>query len=190
MLITDGTGGGAKAKVTKNNQLSVTTASAIHQASLRGDAYAWNAVGADIATTDNMICIANYSDTRLLVITHAWCRGDIAGQIDFKLSDVTGLTLAADAQGAAITAVNLNRSSPNKPDALAYSDETQSPAATVFFTYYQHLCINAEGATSPTFYIDFQDSIILGKNDAFGMDTILEVAAVFEATAWGYYIDA
>jgi hypothetical protein len=186
MIIEDGAGSGNKAKVNKNNQLQVVTASAIHQASLRGDAYAWNAVSANIDTTDCMICIANYSDSRLLVISHAWMRGDIAGQLDIKLSDVTGLTLA----GTAITAVNLNRSSPNKPDALAYSDETQSAATTLIMTMYQHLAVNAQTTTGPMMHVDFKDAIILGKNDAFGIDTILEPAAGFEATVFGYYIDA
>jgi hypothetical protein len=176
---------GNKVEVNKHNQLSVVTTSAIHQASMRGDAYSWNAVSANIDTTDCMICVANYSDTRLLVIHCAYCQGDIAGQLDFKLPDVTGLTLA----GTAIVAVNLNRSSINKPDALAYSDETQSAATPIFYTHYQHLCVNAQGTTSPITRIDFEDSIILGKNDAFGIDTILEPAAGFEATVIGYYID-
>lgn len=184
LLVTDAASG-RKAAVNKANQLQVVTASAIHQASLRGDAYAWNAVSANIATTDCMICIANYSDTRLLVISFAWVRGDIAGQMDVKLVDVTGLTLA----GTAITAVNLNRSSPNKPDALAYSNETQSGATPLIMTIYQHLGVNAQTTTSPMIYVDFKDAIALGRNDAFGIDTILEPAAGFEATVFGYYID-
>lgn len=177
---------GDKAGVNKESQLQVVTASAIHQASLRGDAYAWNAVSANLATTDCLICVANYSDTRLLVISFAWVRGDIAGQMDIKLGDVTGLTLA----GTAITAVNLNRSSPNKPDALAYSAETQSAAATLILTLYQHLAVNAQTTTGPMLHVDFKDAIVLGRNDCFGIDTILEPAAGFEATVFGYYIDA
>lgn len=189
----DGTGSGILAKVNSNNQLStrIVTVTPLHDASLRGDAYAWNAVSDNIGTTDCMLLVANTStNDRLLVIDHCYVRGDISGQIDFKLTDVTGLTLASDAEGAAITGVNLNRTSTNIAEASAWSDETQSAATTVFFTYFQYVCINADSTTTPMTRIDFGGSIILPQNWAFGMDTILEPAAGFEATAIGYFIDA
>lgn len=184
----DGTGSGTLAKVNSSNQLStrIVTVTPLHDASLRRDAYSWNAVSANIDTTDCMLLVANISTSKLLVIDHCYVRGDIAGQIDFKLTDVTGLTLA----GTAVTGVSLNRDKPGIADASAFADETQSAATTVFFTYYQHLSVNAQGTTSPMTRIDFGSSIILPQNWAFGMDTILEPAAGFEATAIGYYIDA
>ena len=187
IAIEDGTGAGYKAKVNSYNQLHTRSVlvSALHDASLRGDAYAWNAISANIDTTDCMLLVSNTSGDRYLVIDHAYVRGDIAGQIDFKVCECAGLTLA----GTAVTGVNLNRTSNNIAEASAFADETQSPAATVFFTYYQHLCVNAQTTTSPFTRIDFEGSIILGEDKGFGIDTILEPAAGFEATAIGYFID-
>ena len=185
VTIHDGTGNGYAAKVTSDNQLVVTTASAIHQASLLGNAYAWNAVSANIDTTDCMLLVSNTSSTQYLVIHQAYMRGDIAGQIDIKLAECTGLTLA----GTAVTGVNLNSAAGKTAPASAFADETASPATTIIMTYYQHLAVNAQGTTSPQCCIDFNDSIILGEDDGFGIDTILEPAAGFEATVIGYYID-
>lgn len=157
----------------------------LHEASLKGNAFAWNAISANIDTTDCMILVSNTSDSQNLVIDHCYVQGDIAGQMDFKLCDTTGLTLA----GTAITGVNLNRTSGKVASASAWADETASPATTIFFTFYQHLNVNAQATTSPMTRIDFESAIILGKNQAFGIDTILEPAAGFEATVIGYYID-
>jgi hypothetical protein len=184
--IIDGTGGGYQAAVNYRNQLKVSTGSAIHEASLLGNAYAWNAVSANIDTTDCMILVSNTSSSQLLVISFAYCQGDIAGQMDFKLCSAQGLTLA----GTAILGVNLNRAKRKAAPALAFADETASPAAAVFYTHYQHLNVQAQGTTAPICRIDFDDAVILGQNDCFGIDTILEPAAGFEATVFGYYIDA
>ena len=186
VYINDGTGQGYGAKVNSTNQLIVTTASAIHQASLLGDAFAWNAVSANIDTTDCCLLVCNKSSTRYLVISYADVQGDIAGQIDFKLAECSGLTLA----GTAVTGVCLNRALNKTAPASAFADETASPAATVFYTHYQHLCVNAQGTTAPIVRIPFNDAIILGLDDAIGIDTILEPAAGFEASIVGYFIDA
>lgn len=186
--IKDGTGNGYEAKVNSSNQLHTRSVliTPLHDAALRGDAFSWNAVSANIDTTDCMLLVTNDSSTRLLVIDHAYVRGDIAGQIDFKLADMSGLTPT----GTAVVGVNLNRISNSIADATAIADETQSAATTVFYTFYQHLKVNAAGTTSPMERIDFEGSIILGEDDAIGIDTILEPAAGFEATIIGYYIDA
>lgn len=175
---------GNTAQVDKNNRLLVDAPTGIAQASRLGDAYAWNAVSANIDTTDNMILVANTSSSRLLVISYCVFEGDIVGQMDFKLAEVAGLTLA----GTGITGVNLNRALNKTAPALAFADETASPAATIFMTWAQTLPYAAVAGIMNT--VDFKDAIILGENDAFGIDTILEPAAGFEATVFGYYIDA
>lgn len=184
----DGTGGGYRAKVNSSNQLHIRSVliTALHDASLRGDAYAWNAISTNLATTDCLLLVANTSSDRLLVIDHAYVRGDIAGQIDFKIANQTGVTLA----GTTVTGVNLNAGSTNIADATAFANESASAATTIFFTYYQHLGVNIQTTTSPTARIDFDGAVILGENDAIGMDTILEPAAGFEATFIGYFIDS
>ena len=158
----------------------------IHRASLLGDAYAWPAVSADIDATDCMILVANTSSSRLLVISHCWARGDIAGNMNLKICSVAGLTLA----GTAITGVNLNPSAGGIAPASAWGDETASPATSIIHVVYQGLGVNAQGTTSVPVLVDLKDSVILGENYAFGIDTILEPAAGYEATVFGYYIDA
>ena len=185
--IKDGTGNGFTAKVNSDNQLAVRTVivSALHNASLKGDAYAFNAVSANLATTDNLLLVNNDSSTRWLVIDHCYIVGDIAGQIDFKLLNTAALTL----DGTAVVGVNLNRGSNNIADATAKSNDTSTGTATIFYTFYQHLAIHTQGTTAAMKRVDFEGAIILGEDDAFGIDTILEPAAGFEATAIGYFLD-
>ncbi len=187
--IKDGTGNGFLAKVNSAKQLHTRSVqiSALHDAALRGDAFAWNGVSAAIATTDCIILVANTSSSRLLVIDHAYIRGDIASQIKVKLSDVTGLTLA----GTAVTGVNLNRTSAKIADASAWVDETASAATTIILTHYQHLAVNGQVTTSPMARLDFAGSIVLGEDAAFGMDLVIAAGlGAFEATVVGYFIDA
>lgn len=174
------------ADVNDDGHLKVYAPTNIHAASLKGDAYIWNAVSANIDTTDCMILVANTSPTRDLVIHSCIFRGDTAGQLDFKLCSTVGLTLA----GTAITGINLNSGSSKAAPASAWADETASPATDIIFTWYQHLCVNAQTTTSPTTVMNFDDAIIVGYQRAFGIDTILEPAAGFEASVIGYYIDA
>lgn len=175
---------GNQADVNANQHLKVSAPTGIKEASLLGDAYAWNAVSANIDTTDCMILVANTSPTRLLVISYCFFEGDIVGAMDFKLADVTGLTLA----GTAIVGVNLNTSSNKSAPASAWGDETASPATTIFYTHGQTLPY--AGVVGIMNHIDFHDAIIVGYNSAFGIDTILEPAAGYEATVVGYFIDA
>lgn len=184
MLIEDGLGSGRTAVIDNQNNLVVTTGTALNAATLRGDAYAWNQISADINATDCAILIVNQSSTRLLVISYCYVQNDTVGQMDFKLVDLTGVTLG----GTAITAVNLNRNSAKKPDAVAYHDETGSAATPIFFTYYQHYQLNGQATTAPATTIDFKDAIILGFNDGFGVDIITENTGQ-ELTVVGYFID-
>lgn len=182
--IKDGTGSGQTAAIDGNNNLVVTTASALNAATLRGDAYAWNQISADINTTDCALLIMNQSDTRLLVISYCYFWNDTVGQTDFKLVDCTGATIT----GTAVAAVNLNRASPKKPDAVAYHDETGSGTGNLILTWYQHYETNGEATTAPGIFIDFKDAIILGKNDGFGFDLITENTGQ-EVSVVGYFID-
>ncbi|MHC4464667.1 MAG: hypothetical protein ACYS30_25040 [Planctomycetota bacterium] len=175
---------GRQADVTVNKELKTCNPTGIHRASVLGDAYSWNAISANIDTTDCMILVCNKSSSRLLVISYCMFEGDIVGQMDFKLAECSGLTLA----GTAITGVCLNRALNKTAPASAFADETASPAATVFYTHAQSLPYAGVAGIMNT--VDFHDSIILGLDDAFGIDTILEPAAGFEATVFGYYIDA
>ncbi len=175
---------GKTVETTNANEMKVYSPLGMHRASLLGDAYAWTAVSANIDTTDCMILVANTSTSRLLVISHCIFQGDIVGTMTFKVSDVTGLTLA----GTAIVGVNLNTSSARAAPASAWGDESASPAETVIYTHSQSLPY--AGVVGIMNRHNFDDSIIVGYNGAFGIDTILEPAAGYQATVFGYFIDA
>ena len=172
------------ADVTNNEELKVYNPSSIHKASLLGDAYAWTAVSANLATTDCLILVANTAVDRLLIINKVIFEGDIVGTMTLKISDVTGLTLA----GTAITGVNLRSDSAKSAPATSFSAETASPATRVIMTWGQTLPY--AGVIGIMNEINTDDAIIIGYNGAFGIDTILEPAAGFEATVFGYFIDA
>lgn len=175
---------GKTAETTDANELKVYNPTGMHRASLQGDAFAWTAVSANLATTDCLILVANTSTTRLLVISYCIFQGDIVGTMTFKLGDVTGLTLA----GTAIVGINLNTTSNKAAPVSAWSAETASAATDVIYTHSQSLPY--AGVVGIMNRHDFGDAIIVGYNGAFGIDTILEPAAGFQATVFGYFIDA
>ncbi len=177
--------GGDAAGVNSQNEMKVYNPSSIHKAALLGDAYAWPAVSANLAATDCLMLVANTAVDRLLVINRILFQGDIVGNMTLKISDVTGLTLAGT---AAIVGVNLNSSSGKSAPATAFSGETQSAATSIILAWAQSLPYAGVAGIMNEFRTD--DAIVIGYNGAFGIDTILEPAAKFEATVFGYFIDA
>lgn len=169
-----------------SDSVKVYAPSGIHAASLKGNAYIWNAVSADHGATDNSILVANISSDQNLVIHSVIFQADVAGQLDFKMCSVTGLTLA----GTAIVGINLNSASGKKAPASAFGDETQSAATDILWTWYPHLHTVGEATTGGMVVIPLNDSIIVGYDKAFGFDTILESEAGYEASVIGYFIDA
>jgi hypothetical protein len=180
LLIEDGHGSGSKMAVTKG-AASVTTMSAIAKATLRGDAYAWNSVSADINTTDILISVRNLSQDRLLVVNRIYAWVDVPAQLTIHITT----SATAYATGTAVVGVNLNTSSAKVADAGAYTDDDGVSQGSIIAT------LHTNEATADIFPIDFptNDCIILGTNGIISVDCIGELAA-FEATIIGYYIDA
>ncbi len=176
------------AEVNASNQLSTRSVgvSAIHEATLLGNAYSWHAETADLAATETALFLANESKTMLLVITGAYIRCDLATQIDFHFPDYP-----ATPAGTAVTGVNLNRGSTNVAAATAFADETgQASQGAIFITGYHHVATTGETTTSVPVYYDFEDMVILGEHDIVAVDVVENTAAAFECTFIGYYIDA
>lgn len=182
MLIQDGTGSGAKAAVNKNNQLSVVTTSAFHQAALRGDAYAWNSITGDIGATDVFLSVRNLSSDRLLVINRVNLWVDVPTAIDICIK--TSAT-AFGAAGTAVVGVNLNTSSAKVADGEGYTDDDDVAQGSIICT------LHTNEATADIFPIDFptNDSIVLGTNGLISVECVADSAA-YECTVFGYYIDA
>jgi len=158
--------------------------SAIAEASLLGDAYAWTAVNADIDAGDTALLVANTSDSRNLVISRAYLWTDTACQIKVHLPAV--VTWA----GTALVGKNLNTAFGDAAAAIAKADESANVfvAANTIETVYSPVAVNAQVTTAFAAPIDFHDAVILGTNGAIAVDLITEVGA-FEVTIVGYYVD-
>lgn len=183
IYVYDGTGDGNAAKVNSSHQLltRATQISAIHEAALRGDAYSWTAVTADINAGDTALCVVNQSKTKNLVISYMYAYGDVPTQI--KVHVPAACTWA----GTAVVGVNLNREYASiLAEAVAYADET----GTTFAAANTIITLITNELTSDQFGIshDFKDSVILGYDDAIAADLIAETAA-FECTFVGYFVD-
>ena len=183
--IIDGAGSGYSARVNSDNQLATRSVlvSAIHDACLRGDAYAWNAVSADIDATDCMLMVRNNSATRWLVINRIYVWVDVATAIDIHIS-TNATAFSAGGAGAAVVGVNLNLTSAKIADAGGYTDDAGVTQGTIITTLHTN-----ETATD-VHAIDFptNDDIVLGTNGCIGVDDITEPEA-FECTILGYFID-
>jgi len=176
------------AEVNKYNQLSCRCVgvSAIHEATINGDAYAWNALSSDLDATDCALMVRNLSQSRLLVINRIYVWADIPTAIEVALTQ-SATAYSAGGVGAAVTGVNLNTSSNKVADAGAYSDDASVAQGTVICTFENN------ETTGDEFGIDYStdDKIILGTNGCIGVDITAEIgAAGFECTIIGYFIDA
>lgn len=180
MLIEDGKGTGSKLAVI-DNQADVLTTSAIHQAALRGDAFAWNAITSNIDTTDTALMVRNLSQDRLLVINRIYVYSDIATAVDIHLQ-----TSATAMTGTVCTGVNLNTSSDKVADGEGQSDDDDVTQGTIILTLHSNELTTDQNA------IDYvtNDEIILGTNGAIGVDIVAEIVAGYECSIIGYFIDA
>jgi len=180
MLIEDGKGTGSKLAVI-DSQADVLTTSAIHQAAIRGDAFAWNSVSENLAAGDTALCVRNLSQDRLLVINRIYVYSDIATAIDVHIQ-----TSSATFGGTAVVGVNLNTSSAEVADANAATNDDTVTIGTIIFT------LHTNEDTADQFSVDYvtNDEIILGTNGCIGVDILAEIVAGHECSIIGYYIDA
>ncbi len=174
------------AEVNADYQLSCkgVAVSALHEATLKGDAYSWNAISADLIAADTAMLIGNESKTQLLVIHSCYIACDLATFVDFHL------THPGTWAGTAITAVNLNRGSNKLAAATAYADETGASQGDIILTGAIMVHFNGQESTCEPVTYNFEDSIILAEHDCFGVDVVGNTAARFECTIIGYFIDA
>lgn len=182
MIIQDGTGGGYSAKVTQDMRLltHAVSISPIQEASLKGDAFSWNAINANIDTGDTALLVRNDSTTQYLVIDRIYVWTDVSSDIDIHLTDGAAFTPT----GTAVTGVCLNRSKPKTAQATAKADETANTQGNIILT------LQCNETATDIFAIDYdlKGALILDQNDCVAVDIVDEPGA-FECTIWGYYID-
>jgi len=186
--IKDGSGESYLAGVNVRNQLLTRSVAItpIAEASLRGDAFSWTAVSADVDATDVALVLTNKSDTRWLVISSAYVRVDVETQVKFHLPAAFTPT-----PGTVVVGVNLNTNFANTALAEAYCDDdgVAFVAANTILTLYLPNAVNAQVTTSIGQHVDFQDAVILGYNESIAADIVTEPGAL-ECTFVGYFIDS
>ena len=178
MRINGDTGNNAGVSDALQLQTRAVSVSAIHEASLSGEAFSWNAVSADIATTETALLVRNDSSSKKLVIEKLYVYSDVATAIDVHLVTAT-FTIA----GTAVVGVCLNKSGATVADATAKTDETGNTQGDIIVTLHTpELTTSAESVG-----YDFNGSVILGQNQAIGVDIVADSAA-FECTLVGYFL--
>ena len=172
---------GNMAEVNSDQQLKTyaVNVSAIHAASLKGKAFAWNAINANIDAGDTALCVRNDSATEYLVIEKLYAYSDVASDIDVHL-----ITATFTAAGTAVTGVCLNPAKATVASATAKADETGNTQGSIIVT----LRNNEVGSDQFSIDYDFKGAVILGQNQAIGVDLVVESGA-FECTIIGYFIE-
>lgn len=180
MIINDGAGSGRSVKVNEDNQLAVAgvVLTPLANATIKGNAYSWTAVSADIDAGDTGLLVCNNSLDKKLHITKVYAWADVATQ--FKIHCPAYATIT----GTAVVGNNLNRSSKNIAEASAFADETAS--AFVAGNTVATLRNNEVGTDQFGVEIDFEGALVLGYHDSVAVDLIAESGA-FEATIFGYF---
>jgi len=179
MQLTGTTGTIADVNDSKQLKTRAATVSAIHEASLNGQAFAWNAVSADVAALATALAVRNDSSTKYLVIDKLYVYSDVATAVDVHL-----VTATYTSAGTAVTGVCLNKAKATVASATAHANETGNTQGDIILTLHTpELTTSAEAVG-----YDFKGSVILGQNQAIGVDLVADSAA-FECTIIGYYID-
>ena len=110
---------GQGAGVNRKGQLAVESGG-ILAATLRGDAWSWISLIADIDTGDTALFVKNLSEVPL-ILTQAFFEGsNVIAQYDIKLGNAT----TAPAGGSVVAGVNLSPGFLGEPAVNARTDET------------------------------------------------------------------
>ena len=177
----DGTGDNYYAQVNSDNQLVTRSVmvSALHDASLRGDAYSWAAATSNIDATDTAMLVVNQSYTRDLVIEKVYIWVDVPTDIDIHLP-----AAATWAGGTVVVGTNLNRNSTKTANAICRADETGNSQANLIAT----LHTNETTGDIHGLEWDLKGSVILGYDNAIAVDVVEEPAA-YTCNIVGYFRD-
>lgn len=181
--IEDGTGSGSQVLVDDEHRLHTVAACSPNISVVsdqHGESYTWTATSVDLAAGATALWLSNESTTRKLYITKIYVWADVPTQFAIHVP-----AYVAPA-GTLVTGVNLNRTSGNAADALAYANETNNvyAAANVI------TMLRNNEATADEFgqWVDFEGALILGYHDPLAIDLIADTAA-FECHIRGFFHD-
>lgn len=177
---------GTIAEVNSSHQIETKAVevSPMRAATERGDAFSWTSVTGNLAANATGLLVANLSKTRLLVIQSLYVYSDVP-----TLLKVHVPVAATWAGGTEVVGVNLNRELASVlPDAVAYRDEggsTFAAANTVLTIATNEFATDQFGVMIENLH---DGAIILGYDDAIGVDVVADGAA-YEMTISGYFRD-
>ena len=139
-----------------------------------GDAYIWHSLDAGAAAGEFIIYIQNTSPTKKLIIKAATISPGV--DMSFIFSTMTGV-----AAGTPISGFNLNLDSGNVAPDNSFGDAavTTATAVTTFHTE-QVLALT-------TANIDFHDALILGQNDAIGIEGDVNAGGTLAVSIIGHF---
>lgn len=185
VTLENGTGSAIGAKVNASNQLETYAVgvSAMHDATLAGDAYSWTAVTANLGAGGTALCVVNRSSDRKLIIRDVYTYSDVPSL--HKIHCPVPATWA----GTATVGVNLNREKAGiLADAVAYGNESGNAlvAGQVILTLASNELTTDQYGILVSPLLD--GSLILEYDDAIAVDVVADSAA-FTCTISGYFID-
>ena len=139
-----------------------------------GRAFSWTST-IDAQTGEETAYLQNTSPTRILVIDKIIFSGLLAG------IHAVGIQTSGTAAGTVMTGRNLNLGNTNTAEATAFGNAlvTGSVAGDIIGYAYH-------GATSTT-ELDYNDSLILGQDDAIFLTVIVAVDGLVYQTIEGHY---
>ena len=177
MKISDGKGGGTLAEVRKHRlQVDAASESALERHSRDGNSYSWTNVTYNMTAADTIIAIRNTSATKNLHIEKVFMSSDT---VQVAAHHVTQGSAAL--AGTLITGTNLNFGSGNVAEADARGDETTNSSQGI-------VILQTELQAAKMEEVDWEGALILGTNDAYGIDFPTDAAIVY-ITVWGYFED-
>jgi len=174
--IRDGQGKGYLAGVDSENRLKnyCTMETEIsHESETNKRAYTWSH-SYNSGAGDTILWLKNTSTTKNLIIEKIVLSSDTTTHFIVHFPSET-----ATPAGTAVTGVNLNRSSNNTADAVAYGDETGNTQGDVMA---QGIILNNTPAIMP-----IDGSIVLGVGDEVAVDFDSATTALGMVTIRGYY---
>jgi hypothetical protein len=176
VVITGGDGKGIDLHVTEEHQAKVVAEvhpEISHHSRVSENAYSWTNATYNYTAADTILAVKNTSATKNLYITKIEASSDATTNVQVHI-----ITASYTDAGTAVTGVNMNANSTNVADATAYGDETGNTQGNIV--------AHKVALANTTAEFNFDGALILGRNQAVGVDFVTVGAACY-VTIYGFY---
>ncbi len=164
LTIADGKGTGNEAEVDFDNRLvvrAIVEKDLEYASDKNGLAYTWSSGTYDPDAGDTILSVKNTSTTRHIHIQNIWLSCDTETRVVIHLLSDNSIPA-----GTSITGTNLNMTSGNIAEATATRDDTgYATQGSILWSG------EIQAATNPLM-VAFDGAVILGTNDAIGVDYV------------------